>query len=547
MAAGDSTVFISHSGRTGDLASRLADYLDGQGWRSLAVDTSKAAGRSWQAAVAEAIEAADAVILLVDPVPSDALRYEWSLALRASWEGEPKKVIPVLLLGAEVPTFLREHPAVRLTDDEDEEGFEEICRLMGAEVPDEPLGGPAERQTGLVRRLDEAIDTLRSETPDRDELRSHRAGLIEELGRTGARSEEQTALLLMSVGVLDTELGEHEEGRGHYEEALRLLTDQSEVDEDRLVMVLSALGETQVELEEYEAAVDSFTRVLEIQREAAAGSPSEAATLQKLGVALVQAERADEAREFLARSLELSGRQLGPNHPRVAALEIWLAIAAEACDDFETVKEVYERALAGREGVEHADGPEAQIVRLLGLGHALSRLGDFEAARQSLRRALDVAEQAEGVAPDKQATICMAMAEVEQATGDLAEARALIERSIELWREEGEGESEAIAVAQLTLGWTLREMGALEDARKVLSEALRESERALGPTDAAVTNALFMLGQVAADQGDTVQAEKRLRQAMEIEGQKESPDEQRLDRYREAIAQLSAGVPSTAS
>jgi tetratricopeptide (TPR) repeat protein len=545
MAAGGSSVFISHSERTGELASRLADYLDEQGWRSLAVDASNDAGRSWQAAVAEAIEAADAVVLLIDPVPSDALRYEWSLALRATWEEGTKTVVPVLLLGAEVPTFLREQPAVRLTDEEDEEGFEEISRLMSAEETDESLGGSADQQSRLMKRLDQAVDALRSETPNRDELRSHRAALIKELDEAGGGSEEQKALLLMSVGLLDTELGDHAEGREHYEEALRYLTAQAEVDEERLVMVLSALGDTLVELEEYEAAVDPFTQVLEIQHQAEPGSPSEAATLQKLGVALVRAGRAGEARDFLARSLELSGRQLGAKHPRVAALEIWLAVAAEACDDYEAVKEVYERALAGREDIEDGEEPTTQIVRLLGLGHALSRLEDFEAARQSLRSALALAEQSEGISPDQKATICMAMAEVEQATRDLNEARALIERSIELWGEEDD--RGGVAIAQLSLGWTLREMGALEEARKVLSEALRESERAFGPTDAAVTGALFMLGQVAADQGDRAHAEKRFRQAIAIESQKESPDEHRLDEYRDAIDRLLAGAPSTAS
>lgn len=531
MEGTEQRVFISYSEESRTVALPLGEYLAERGWRS-SIGQQISAGESWQEAVAREIERADAVVLLVGSQPSEALRFEWSLALRARWQEEQKKVIPVLMLGAEAPPFLHNLAAVRLTDDVDEEGFKKVLDLISSEAGGEGLQDAADEQARLMKRLDQAIESLQMDSPNETELKEHRRALASSLETSSGSAK---TLLYLSIGLLDAELGDNESARIHLEGALAGIESEEQPDDERLLTVLMSLGDAQSDVEDYGAAIETYERVRSLQSERSPNSVGEAAALQGLGIALVQGDRPEEAREPLARALEISRESLGKKHPRVSGLELWLAIAAEASGDYETAKAVYEEALASREEVEPEDLND-QVARLMGLGHALRQLGDLEGARQSLRRALDLGEGAE-VDPESMATVLMALGDVEIERGNLAEACLFLARAIE-WQRRFEIDTSTIAVSQVRLGWSLLRMGELPEAKKVLSEALISGEEAGGSADGTVIDALYMLALVAREEEDRPQAEKRLRQAIDLQTQRDSSDERRLSKFRQVLDEV---------
>ena len=311
MEGAKQKVFISCSAESKEVACRLDQFLADRGWSS-AVGLETAANEGWQDAVAEAISGAEAVILLVDSQPSEALRFEWSLALRASWQEEGKKVVPVLLLGAEAPPFLRNLATVRLSDNVDEEGFEKILRLIGSEADVDPPVDDPDEQDRLAERLDQAIEILKRDSPSKAEVEEHRTALEESLDATPSPTR---GLLLLSIGLLDAELGDHQSARSHLEGALQEVEAAEQADENRVITVLMPLGDAQSEVEDYEAAVSTFERVHGIQAERDPGSIGEAAALQKLGIALFEAGKPGEARGHLSRALSIltrSSRRAAP-------------------------------------------------------------------------------------------------------------------------------------------------------------------------------------------------------------------------------------------
>lgn len=541
----DSTVFISHGVKSRGLATALAGYLDDHGWRAFLPMESVPLGRNWQSSIEKAIDSSEAIVILVEPDPSDQVRFEWSTALQASWEERGKKVIPVLPLGTEAPAFLRDFPSVRLTDDVDEQGFSEIVALIDSQDAEEVRTIPEEERSRLMDRLDQAIEALRSDVPDRNELEAHRDWLKGELETADSEGDaEKRAFLSLVIGRIEAGVGDKAVARDYLESALHSLRSQEQVDPEQLGTALIPLGDVLMELGDFDAAIDSFTEALEIESAEEAESPGVAAILEKIGVALIEAERPEEAMTFLRRALAISRDQLGDGHPRVSGLELWLGLAAENSGDYEAARDVYEQALQNREGADSEEDPTEQVMRLWGLGEALSRLAEFDAARESFRRAIDLAEKGEPT-PALLAPLYGSLGNVEKDRANWDGACAQYEQAVALFRQADESEPAAVTLS--TLGMVLHEKGDLGGAKRVLSEALRESEEAFGSTSRMVINSLFLLGVVAQEEGDRHQAEKRMRQAIELETQTGSADPRRLKKFQEALDRLLAPSASIAS
>lgn len=85
-------VFISHSHKDGDFARRLADILQRQGISALS-DIDVAPGENWGSQLREALDNADAVVLVVSPaaLSSPHVMSEVGAALASD-----KPIIPIL-------------------------------------------------------------------------------------------------------------------------------------------------------------------------------------------------------------------------------------------------------------------------------------------------------------------------------------------------------------------------------------------------------------------------------------------------------------------
>jgi hypothetical protein len=102
-------VFLSFAHSDSDLAERLRRELEAAG---ISISTDRELmqrGDRWQAKIEAAIRSADAVLLLIHarPKPDAAQDFAWRATLEAVWENPDKRLIPILLRDAELPTFVR--------------------------------------------------------------------------------------------------------------------------------------------------------------------------------------------------------------------------------------------------------------------------------------------------------------------------------------------------------------------------------------------------------------------------------------------------------
>jgi hypothetical protein len=102
-------VFFSHSHADRALAARLRRSLEEEGVTFNIVDEPPVPGNGWRSQVEEAINSADAILLLLSsPTKVDEpQRLSWMLALQSVWENPAKRWIPILLKDAELPAFAR--------------------------------------------------------------------------------------------------------------------------------------------------------------------------------------------------------------------------------------------------------------------------------------------------------------------------------------------------------------------------------------------------------------------------------------------------------
>lgn len=126
-------VFISYPHRDRGLAEELIKKLRAHNI-SISVAENLEVGEHWQAKIEQAVKLADAVVVLVDPKgePDSHQQFEWSTALEAEWEDPTKRLIPLLLGNAKLPSFLSSKKALRVRNPEKEwdRAVEQLVRVL---------------------------------------------------------------------------------------------------------------------------------------------------------------------------------------------------------------------------------------------------------------------------------------------------------------------------------------------------------------------------------------------------------------------------------
>jgi hypothetical protein len=110
-------IFVSYARRNEAAARSLIDALR-QNSFSVVGDPKETSGQNWQEVTEEAIQSADAVIVLVasDETPTKYQDHEWSYTLEAYWADQTKLLIPVVIGDAALPSFLARFHALRVPD-----------------------------------------------------------------------------------------------------------------------------------------------------------------------------------------------------------------------------------------------------------------------------------------------------------------------------------------------------------------------------------------------------------------------------------------------
>lgn len=161
------------------------------------------------------------------------------------------------------------------------------------------------------------------------------------------------------------------------------------------------------------------------------------------------------------------------------------------------------------------DAPEAEARLRQALGDARFAAGAYAEARAQLERALEVATAIDPEHP-RVATALRRLGGVDTQQGRLDDARRRLEQVVAFWERTLGPDHHHVAVASNDLGLALQKQGALPEARRHLERALAIWERTLGPDHVSLGHALNNLALVALAQGEHAQARAFVARALAI-------------------------------
>jgi hypothetical protein len=101
------SAFLSYAAADRKVAERLKNEL-GKSGLSIWSNTDTTAGEDWRRRIEEAIQSASEILVLVGPKNGEDpwQQLTWRAALEAVWQDPGKRLIPILLRGADLPAFV---------------------------------------------------------------------------------------------------------------------------------------------------------------------------------------------------------------------------------------------------------------------------------------------------------------------------------------------------------------------------------------------------------------------------------------------------------
>jgi tetratricopeptide (TPR) repeat protein len=259
-----------------------------------------------------------------------------------------------------------------------------------------------------------------------------------------------------------------------------------------------ARGSMQLNLGDFAAATESFRGVLAFV-EATHGpeAPATANALRDLGLALFQADRLEEARECLERSLVIRERELGPEHPDYAAsLDLLFAIErgrgeyARSLELAVGALAIYERT----RGLDHLDTINARMH----VGMALE-YSDLPAARDAMAMAVESLARTLGSDHNQTTNARFNLVQIELQLQQYDDALANAHRVHDVWRRL-HGDDHVMTIAStIAIGTALLSLDRLDDARPWFTDAIARSRDGAPARLAAAHDALANLESAAGD------------------------------------------------
>lgn len=174
--ATESDIFISYATDTKPFAEQLAQALQQQGFHAWADFKDLRPGQVFRNELERALDNARSFLILVSPASrasawQDA---EWRAALVKVWSDSNKRMIPVVVGGAEPPPFLRNWVSLRVDPAAEPQNWTRHVVNALRLAPDSSVQAPsAENLRVRQRRLDEIghmAEELRKNEPDHGDL-----------------------------------------------------------------------------------------------------------------------------------------------------------------------------------------------------------------------------------------------------------------------------------------------------------------------------------------------------------------------------------------
>lgn len=234
-----------------------------------------------------------------------------------------------------------------------------------------------------------------------------------------------------------------------------------------------------------------------------------------------------EAEEIFTESLRIRERDLGSDHPHVAASLGNLAFVYQARGDSARAEPLLLRALEIQQRVL---GPKhLQVARsLVNLGELYRSRGELDRAESHLRQSLEIQEELLGSQHPDLATAVNNLAIVYHERGEPTQAEELYRRTLALTEATYGDSHPAVAISLNNLAELFRQWGDFSQAEPLYRRAVEIQEAALGSLHPALAVTLANRGRLQAARGQIEAADASYRRAVEIQTTSLGPDHPNL-------------------
>jgi CHAT domain-containing protein/tetratricopeptide (TPR) repeat protein len=266
--------------------------------------------------------------------------------------------------------------------------------------------------------------------------------------------------------------------------------------------------------------IDADWRVKTLRR-IEAMSPEERASLKlrddtdKRVAALYQEKKYADAQPLLEKSLAITRRLYGEDHPDTAASYSNLGTNLEIRKQYTAARPIFEKALAIRRRIYSADHRlTADACSKLALNY--SALGKADAAQPLLEQALAIHRHLAGDGQFETAKSYNLLATNLDAQGKYADARPLHEKGLAIRRRLFGDDSVEAAVAYTNLATSLKLRGNYAEAQPLCEKALAIYRQRHGENHAETAEAYAHLAGAFSIQGRHAEAQALLEKALAI-------------------------------
>jgi CHAT domain-containing protein/tetratricopeptide (TPR) repeat protein len=265
----------------------------------------------------------------------------------------------------------------------------------------------------------------------------------------------------------------------------------------------------------YAAALQILNRALEIRHRLSPEDPETALAMQLQGDLSFLTGDISAARETWSGVLTSEVRILGPEHPRLVAVERRLALAARAFGDRAEERRFLE---GGLHVAERSLAPcSLEFPILLGdLASFLVYDGDYGRAQKLYERARSAHETCFGANSTETATVIHNQANLAARIGDFAQAERFHERAIAVWTNALGGNHPYVARGLDALAEVLATRGDSRRALALYQRALLIRRGAFGDEHPDVAWTMVNLARVSFKSGNLAEARGYVDRAIDI-------------------------------
>jgi serine/threonine-protein kinase len=326
-------------------------------------------------------------------------------------------------------------------------------------------------------------------------------------------NHENTARSMNDLGVLLYLRAQYDEAESLYREALAIRARRAGENNIESAEVLQNLANVYEAKGKFVDAESMYHRSLAIKRKVLGDAhPSVTISLNNLGAMLaVDLNRPDEAEPLIREALALDRQIFGETHSYVAAGLNNLATVLRRKGEFDEAARVYRQTLSMNRAIF---GPEHVRValNLNNLGTVLHIKGDVAAAVPIFRDALSRYRRLVGEEHPNYWAVSFNLARSLRENAQAAEAEQIL-RTLSSAIENNQSQRPLYINAQVSLGRVLTDRGRAQEARPVLERALEMARQQFGSDNARTGEPMLALGQCLVALGQRANAESLLRDA----------------------------------